>query len=99
MQDTFVFRVNAINYPSIAKHTSVCRLPAAGRIERGTIQGDADLTVFEFAQADDARIEFEQTGIVVIKPFSCFHDGSILVSPTAKFKRPSTDFADYTERL
>src|SRR5712671_4253050 len=96
MQHTFVFSVDAIDYSSIAKHARVTRLSTAGWIERGPIQGDGDLTVIELAQTDDARVEFQQTGILVIQPFSGTHD-SILVSYGAKFKKQSTDFADYTD--
>ena len=60
MQDTFVLRVDAINYASISKRACICGLPTARRIERGTIQRDCDLTVVELTQTDDARVEFEQ---------------------------------------
>jgi hypothetical protein len=77
MQDPIFFSVDAINHSGIAKHTCVCRLAAASRIEGGAIERDRDLAIIELAQTDDARIEFEKTRIPIVESVGCGH-GDIL---------------------
>jgi hypothetical protein len=61
VQDTVVFNINAINHAGIAKRPGIHRLSTAGWIKCGAIERQRNLAIIEFAETDDARIEFQQT--------------------------------------
>ena len=96
MHDTFVFRIDAINHAGIAKRSCVCRLPAAGRIERSAIEGDRDLAVIKLAQTDDTCIELEEAGILVVESLGRRH-GDILICSLPNSKGGIRRFPDYTD--
>ena len=73
MQNAVIFSIDAINDARISERAGIVGLTAAGGIKRGAIKNDGDCAIVAFAQIDYARIELEQTRIVVIKSFSCAH--------------------------
>jgi hypothetical protein len=56
----------------------IVRLAAAGRIERRAIQGQRDCAIVSLAHVGDARVEFQQVRIAIVKSFSCAHLKSML---------------------
>jgi len=60
VQDTVVFNIDAINHTGIAKRPGIRRLSTSGWIECGLIERHCNLAIIEFAETDNARIEFQQ---------------------------------------
>src|SRR6185369_4877858 len=73
MQHAVILSIDAINDPRLSERAGVVGLTTSGWIKRGAIKNDGDCAIVAFAQIDYARIELEQTRIVVIKSFSCAH--------------------------
>jgi hypothetical protein len=78
VQHAFFLIVDTLHHPQSIKGAGVAGLASTSWVESRTVQSDRRPSTHAFGPIDNARVEFDQMGILIVETFGWGHDELIM---------------------